>query len=318
MLKKPCPYHRGPTKHTLEECTVLRRYYTDIIVKEGAKEPPKDDDPQGEGFPKVKNCLLIFGGRAARLTASQRKRELQEVCAVSTAAPSYLKWSETAITFDRQDHPDRIPNLGSYPLIVDPIIAETRLSKVLMDGGSGLNIIYAETLALMGISKSRLRNDASPFHGVVPGHRAHPLGQIDLPVCFGTPDNFRREVLTFDMVGFPGTYHAILGRPCYAKFMAVPNYTYLNLKMPGPNDIITVSTTSQHAYQCDVECIEQADALAESLSILTSLGDGDQDIPDPKRHARSFEPAEETKLVFLDPGTSEGRALRISSSLNPK
>jgi len=74
----------------------------------------------------------------------------------------------------------------------------------------------------------------------------------------------------------------------------------------------------QHAYQCDVECIEQAEALAESLSILTSLGDSDQDIPDPKRHVGSFEPAEETKLVFLDPGTSEGRALRISSSLDPK
>jgi len=45
MLKKPCPYHRRPTKHTLEECTVLRWYYTDIITKEGAEEPPKDDDP---------------------------------------------------------------------------------------------------------------------------------------------------------------------------------------------------------------------------------------------------------------------------------
>jgi len=203
-------------------------------------------------------------------------------------------------------------------LIVDPIITETRLTKVLMDGGSGLNILYAETLALMGISKSRLRNDRAPFHGVVPGHRAHPLGQIDLPVCFGTLDNFRQEVLTFDVVGFPGTYHAILGRPCYAKFMAVPNYTYLKLKMPGPKGIITVSTTNQHAYQCDVKCIEQAEAMAESLAILTGLGDCDQDIPDPKRHAGSFEPAEETKLVFLDPGTSEGRALRISSSLDPK
>ena len=143
------------------------------------------------------------------------------------------------------DHPDRIPNPGCYPLIVDPIIAKTRLSKVLMDGGSGLNILYAKTLALMGISKSRLRNYASPFHGVVPGHRAHPLRQIDLPVCFRTLDNFRQEVLTFDVVGFLGTYHTILGRPCYAKFMAVHNYTYLKLKMPGPNGIITVSTTSQ-------------------------------------------------------------------------
>ena len=94
------------------------------------------------------------------------------------------------------------------------------------------------------------------------------------------------------MAGFLGTYHAILGRPCYAKFMVIPNYTYLKIKMLGPNDIITVSTTSQHAYQCDVECIEQAEALAESLSVITSLGDGDQDIPDPKRHAGSFESAE--------------------------
>jgi len=203
-------------------------------------------------------------------------------------------------------------------LIVDPIIAETCLTKVLMDGGSSLHILYAETLALMGISKSRLRNDTSSFHGVVPRHHAHPLGQIDLPVSFGTPDNFRREVLTVDVAGFPGTYHAILGRPCYAKFMAVPNYTYLKLKMSGTKGIITVSTTSQHAYQCDVECIVQAEALAESLAILTGLGDCDQDIPDPKRHARSFEPAEETKLVFLDPETSEGRALRISSGLDHK
>jgi len=75
-----------------------------------------------------------------------------------------------------------------------------------MDRGSDLNILYDETLALMGISRSRLRNDTSPFHGVVPGHRAHPLEQIDLPVCFRTLNNFRREVLTFDVVGFLGTY----------------------------------------------------------------------------------------------------------------
>ena len=120
------------------------------------------------------------------------------------------------------------------------------------------------------------------------------------------------------MVGFPWTYHAILGKPWYAKFMAVPNYTYLKLKMLGPNDIITVSTTSQHAYQCDIQCIEQAEALIESVSIITSLGDIDQDVPDPKRHAGSFELAEKTKLIFLDPKATEGRALRISSSLDPK
>jgi hypothetical protein len=30
---------------------------------------------------------------------------------------------------------------GKYPLVVDPVIGNVRLTKVLMDGGSSLNII---------------------------------------------------------------------------------------------------------------------------------------------------------------------------------
>jgi hypothetical protein len=56
------------------------------------------------------------------------------------------------------------------------------------------------------------------------------------------PDNFRKEPLTFEVVGFRGVYHAILGRPCYAKFMAVPNYTYLKMKMPETKGVITVGS----------------------------------------------------------------------------
>ena len=121
-----------------------------------------------------------------------------------------------------------------------------------MDGGS-LNIMYAHTLELMGIGLNKLRSSKLPFHGVAPGRRVQPLGQIDLPVCFGTAANFRKEVLTFEVVGFRGAYHAILGCPCYAKFMVIPNYTYLKLKMSGPNGVITVGSSFEHAYECDVE-----------------------------------------------------------------
>jgi hypothetical protein len=73
--------------------------------------------------------------------------------------------------------------------------------------------------------------------------KGQPLRQIDLPITFGTPSNYRRETLTFEVVGFHGTYHAILGCPCYAKFMAVPNYTYVKLKIPGPKGVITIGTS---------------------------------------------------------------------------
>jgi hypothetical protein len=64
-----------------------------------------------------------------------------------------------------------------------------------MDRGSNLNILYAHTLCLMGIGLDQLRPSMTPFHGIALGKRVQPLGQIDLPVWFGTPDNFRKETL---------------------------------------------------------------------------------------------------------------------------
>ena len=95
--------------------------------------------------------------------------------------------------------------------MVDPIIGMKRLTKVLMDGGSGFNIMYAKTLDAMGIDRAPIQPTGAPFHGIMPGKQATPLGQIDLPITFGDQFNYRTETLTFEVVGFPGTFHAILG-----------------------------------------------------------------------------------------------------------
>jgi hypothetical protein len=273
----------------------------------------KDDE-----FPQIHDCFMIYGGQAANASARHRKQEHREVCSVKVAAPVYLDWSDKPITFDQGDHPDYVPSPGRYPLIVDPVIGNARLTKVLMDRGSSLNIIYAETLGLLGIDLSTIRAGAAPFHGIVPGKCVLPLWQIDLSVCFGTPSNFRRETLTFEVVGFRGTYHAVLGRPCYANFMAVPNYTYLKLKMPGPNGIMTVESTYRHAYECDVECVEYAEAIAESEALIADLECLSKEAPDAKRHAGNFEPAEAVKTVALDPSNDACKQVRISSELDPK
>jgi hypothetical protein len=232
---------------------MLKKFYSLAAAKDA--EAQKDGgDGDASGFPAVENVFLIFGGPTVDMSTRQRKRERHEVLAAERAPPSFLDWSEDAITFSREDHPNRIPNPGQYPLVVDPIIGNARFSKVLMDGGSSLNILYVHMLRLLGIGLDQLQPSTTPFHGVAPGKRIQPLGQIDLPVWFGTAKNFRKETLTFEVVGFKGAYHAILGRPCYAKFMAVPNYTYLKMKMPGPNGIITVGSSIEHAFDCDVEC----------------------------------------------------------------
>ena len=86
-----------------------------------------------------------------------------EACAAETAVPSFLSWLKSSITIDQRDHPSHVARLGRYPLVVDPIVRKKRLTKVLMDGGSGLNILYVDTLDC-------------PFHGVILRMQAYPLG----------------------------------------------------------------------------------------------------------------------------------------------
>jgi hypothetical protein len=132
------------------------------------------------------------------------------------------------------DHPDVIPHPGTYSLIIESIVGSKRLTKMLMDGGSGLNIMYVETFDGLGIARSALRPSSASFHGIISGHQAYPFGRTTLPVTLRDHANFRIERLQFEVVDFPRCYNAILGRSCYAKFMAMPNYTYLKLKMSGP------------------------------------------------------------------------------------
>jgi hypothetical protein len=88
----------------------------------------------------------------------------------------------------------------------------------------------------------------------------------------------------------------VLGRPCYAKFMAVPNYTYLKLKIPRPIGVITIGPTYRHAYECDVECVEYAEAIVNSEALITDLENLAGEVPDPKKHTGNFEPAEDHPL----------------------
>jgi hypothetical protein len=193
MLKESCPYHQGPVKHTLEECVMLRRYFHKAgPPAEGGKgqDNNKKEGDKAEEFPEVHDRFMIYGGQVVNASARHRKQERREVCSVKVAAPVYLDWSDKPITFDQGDHPDRVPSPGKYPLIIDPVIGNVRLTKVLMDGGSSLNIIYAETLGLLQIDLSTIRAGAVPFHGIIPRKRVQPLGQLNLPICFGTPSNF--------------------------------------------------------------------------------------------------------------------------------
>jgi hypothetical protein len=138
-----------------------------------------------------------------------------------------------------------------------------------MDAGSGINLIYAKTLRAMHISLEFLKPAECSFHEIVPGCANYPLGQIALNVCFGNHQNYRRGKLDFEVMDWPSQYHAILRRPAFSRFMVVPHYTYLVLKMPGPNGIITIKGSFELSDLCDKEFHK----MAQNVSMMANYGE---------------------------------------------
>jgi hypothetical protein len=164
-----------------------------------------------------------------------------------------LHWSEQPIEFNREDDPITVPRPGNAPLVLKAQIGGYNVERVFMDAGSGIHLIHAKTLRAIRISLEFLKPTDCSFHGIVPGSANYPLGRIALDVCFGNRRNYRKEKLDFEVMDWPSQYHAILGRPVFSRFMAVPHYTYLVLKMPGPRGIITVKGSFKLSDLCDKE-----------------------------------------------------------------
>src|ERR1041384_1419566 len=114
-----------------------------------------------------------------------RRARAQEVNATMPLIPQYMHWSECDISWGRADHPSILLNPGNYPLVVDALFAGQRFSckfsRVLIDGGSTINILYRDTLIKLGLTERDLERSRTKFHGIVPGsvlhpHRLHPTG----------------------------------------------------------------------------------------------------------------------------------------------
>ena len=100
--------------------------------------------------------------------------------------------------------------------------------------------------------------------------------------------------------------------------MVVPNYTYLKLKMSGPHGVITIGTSFQCAYECEVECYGHASAVVASKELTTLREEVAKKTPDAKKSTGLFELAEGSKEVLVDPSSSETKRVCIGTVLSSK
>ncbi|XP_066365276.1 uncharacterized protein [Miscanthus floridulus] len=162
----------------------------------------------------------------------------------------------------------------------------------------------------------------SPFWGIIPGKASLPLGQITLPVQFGTAKHFRVNYVNFLVANFNTAYHAILGRPALAKFMAMQHYMYLVLKMLTQQGVLSLRANLDVAYSCEKESFTLAKAtdisihMQDYLTTLQQISPQDLEIPTMEATQVSTK-SKEVKEVVLVPN-DQSKTARIGADLDPK
>jgi hypothetical protein len=326
LLKEKCPWHLDGN-HTTEQRYQLRRALKDTPDprpphdKKGKK---KADEGNGDFQEPDKMVNVFFGGLP---TKRSQKATRREVLNIEPAVLTPLRWSEVPITISRADQWTSFSEPRWFPLVLKPVVAGSKLNKVLIDGGSGLNVLFSKTLKKMKLDITHmLTKSTSPFYIIVPGNAAIPLGSVVLPVTFGeTRENYLTEYIMFEVADLETSYHAILGRPAIAKFMAVPHYTYLVLKMPSPAGVLSLQGDLKISFDCDTEAVELAatnqvhNAMMEIYTASKKLAPSKLDIPEKSDTTNKPQPAEEVQVKTIDLGTGDNsKTTTIGAGLDPK
>ena len=157
---------------------------------------------------------------------------------------------------------------------------------------------------------------------MVPGRASRPLGEITLPVQFGTANNFRVEHINFYVANFNTAYHAILGWPTPAKFMDIPHYTYLVLKMPSPTGVLALRANLSITYSYETKSLTLAEATDLSIQMASVVADAktvptndlEIPVPEPPRASTKSKETKEVGLGLNDPT----KIAKIGAHLDPK
>jgi hypothetical protein len=284
----------------------------------------KVDEGNGDFKEPDETVNVLFGGLP---TKRSQKFTLREVLSIDPVVPTTLRWSEVPITFSCTDQWTSFAEPGHFPLVLKSVVTGSKLNEVLIDGGSGLNILFTKTLKKMKVHITyMLTKSASPFYGIVPSNASIPLSSVVLPVNFGeTRENYHTEYIKFEVVDFETSYHGILGRPAITKFMAVPHYTYLVLNMPSPAGVLALQGDLKVSYDRDTEAVELAatnqvpNAMMEIFAASKKLAPTKLAIPEKTDTANKPQPTKEVQVKAIDLGTGDSsKTTMICTGLNPK
>ncbi|XP_010496395.1 PREDICTED: uncharacterized protein LOC104773477 [Camelina sativa] len=219
---------------------------------------------------------MIMGGLS---TCRDSVRSIQAYCRETETkrnTPSHsnmFKTSTAPITFTEEDARNASPN--NDPLVVEMVIGESSVTRILIDTGSSVNVIFKDVLIQMEIDLRNTVHETQPLTGF-DGDTIMTVGTITLPIYVGGT----MQCFNFAIVDKPIVYNVILGTPWLHKMRAVASTYHQCVKFPNAYGIYTLRGDPLMARTCFI--IEKKMRNARAFVIAQSAPPRDPRTPPPK------------------------------------
>ncbi|VFQ94934.1 unnamed protein product [Cuscuta campestris] len=316
--KKYCSFHKTDS-HNTAECNSVKGVIKQMI-EAGELDPgylaqskqKKNQWIRPEGKPVEQNkknkapgkehLQVIYGGPEGGDSASQRKKWGRELYVGTVALdPQRKQTRREPITFTDRD----LPAIGedhNDPLVITMDMGGVDVSRVLVDTGSSVNVLYLDAFEKLKLCRTRLEPLKTPLSGFT-GDSVEAEGSILLTCELGTRDQVVQKQMRFVVVNIKCVHNAILGRPGINKVRGVISMAHLCMKFYTPGGIGQVRGDQKKARSCYLEAVKKMTKAFERVTLVSQ-----------EEERSKLEPCDETEQIVLREAFPE-RMVRIGRDL---
>ncbi|VFQ77422.1 unnamed protein product [Cuscuta campestris] len=316
--EKYCSFHKTDS-HNTAECNSVKGVIKQMI-EAGEIDPEylaqakqkKNQWVRPEGQPAEQNkkkkaagkehLQVIYGGPERGDSASQRKKWGRELYVGTVALnPRSKQARREPITFTDRD----LPATGedhNDPLVITMDMGGVDVSRVLVDTGSSVNVLYLDAFEKLKLCRTRLEPLKTPLSGFT-GDSVEAEGSILLTCELGTGDQVVQKQMRFVVVNIKCVHNAILGRPGINKVRGVISMAHLCMKFYTPGGIGQVRGDQKKARHCFLEAVKKMTKAFERVTLVSQEEDRSK-----------LEPGDETEQIVLREAFPE-RMVKIGRDL---